>query len=82
MCKGQGDAQRFLSWTLLVLCFPLCLLAIPLIIATGFLAQMISPLGSLIQVNDYLMVWFWLFAFGYVQWFWLLPGVVRLIKRY
>ena len=80
--KGDGEAERFLTWTMLVLCFPLGFLGIPFIIATGFLAQMISPLGSLIQLNDYLMVWFWIFVFGYVQWFWLLPVVVRLIKRY
>ncbi len=80
--KHNGKAQDYLSWTMLVLSFPLGLLATPFIVVTGFLAQMISPLGSLIHDNEYLMVWFWLFVFGYVQWFWLLPLVVRLIKRY
>ena len=80
--EGDGEAQRYLVWTMLAFCFPLGLLAIPFTIATGFLAQMNSLLGSLIPRNEYLWVWFWLFAFGYVQWFWLLPGVVRLIKRF
>ena len=83
MWKGDAEAQRFLTRTMLVLCFPLGLLAIPFVIATGFLAQMISPLGSLmIRFGDYVMVWFWLFVFGYVQWFWLVPGVVRLVKKW
>ena len=74
--------QDFLSWTMLALSFPMGLLALLLIIATGFLAQMISPLGSLIQGNESLMAWCWFFAFGYVQWFWLLSGAVRFVKRY
>lgn len=80
--KGDGETERLLSWAMLVLSFPLGLLGIPLIIFTGFLAQMISPLGTLIQINDYVMVWFWFFVLGFVQWFWLVPGVVRLIRRY
>jgi hypothetical protein len=80
--RGNGEAQDYLSWTMLVLSFPLGLLAIPFIIATGFLVQMISPLGSLMQGKDYLMAWFWFFVFGYVQWLWLLPRVARLMKRY
>jgi hypothetical protein len=36
---------------MLALAFPLSLLAVPLVIATGFLAQMISPLGSLIVMK-------------------------------
>lgn len=78
--KGDAETERFLTRTMLVLSFPLGVLASPLIIVTGFLAQMISPLGSLVQINDYVMVWFWFFVLGYVQWFWLVPSVVRLIK--
>ncbi len=78
--KGDAETERFLTQTMLVLSFPLGVLASPLIIVTGFLAQMISPLGSLVQINDYVMVWFWFFVLGYVQWFWLVPSVVRLIK--
>lgn len=64
-----------------VLSFPLGLLALPLIIVTGFLAQMISPLGSLLTLfGDYVMVWFWLFVLGFIQWFLIVPGVVKLVK--
>jgi hypothetical protein len=80
--KGDGETERFLSRIMLVLSFPLGLLAIPLVIVTGFLGQMISPLGTLIQINDYVMVWLWIFVLGLIQWFWLVPGLVRLIRRY
>ncbi|HJX89032.1 MAG TPA: hypothetical protein VJ372_00975 [Pyrinomonadaceae bacterium] len=79
--KGDGETERFLTGPMLVLSFPLGVLARPLVILTGFLTQMISPLGSLVQINNYVMVWFWFFVLGYVQWFWLVPSVVRLIKR-
>ena len=80
--KGHGDAQSYLSWAMLILSFPLSLLGLLFIIATGFLAQMISPLGSLIQGNESLLAWFWFFVFGYVQWFWLVPRTVRFAKGY
>lgn len=80
--KGDAETERFLSRAMLVLSLPLSLLAIPLVIVTGFLGQMISPLGTLIQINDYLVVWFWIFVLGFVQWFWLVPGIVRIIRRY
>ena len=68
-------------WTMLVLSFPLGLLAMPLIIVTGFMAQMISPLGSLLTTfGDYVMVWFWFFVLGFVQWFLIVPGVVKMVR--
>ena len=80
--RGDAEAQRFLASTMLVLSFPLGLLATPFILVSGFLAQMISPLGSLLTTfGDYVMVWFWLFVFGFIQWFLLVPGVVRLVKK-
>lgn len=80
-CKGNVEAQDFLMWTMQVLSFPLGLLALPLIIVTGFLAQMISPLGSLLTLfGDYVMVWFWFFVLGFIQWFLLVPGVVKLVR--
>jgi hypothetical protein len=75
------EAQDFLMWTMQVLAFPLGLLAIPLIIVTGFLAQMISPLGSLLTTfGDYVMVWFWFFVLGFIQWFLIVPGVIKLMR--
>ena len=73
--KGDAETERFLTRPMLVLSFPLGVLARPLIIVTGFLAQMISLLGSLVQINNYVMVWFWFFVLVYVQWFWLVPGL-------
>ena len=68
-------------WTMLVLSFPLGLLAMPLIIVTGFMAQMISPLSSLlITFGDYVMVWFWFSVLGFVQWFLIVPGVVKMVR--
>ena len=65
-----------------VLSFPLGLLAMPLVLVTGFLAQMISPLGSLLTTfGDYVMVWFWFFVLGFVQWFLIVPGVITLVNR-
>ena len=65
-----------------VLSFPLGLLAMPLILITGFLAQMISPLGSLLTgFGDYVMVWFWFFVLGFIQWFLIVPGVIRVVKK-
>lgn len=76
------EAQESLMWAMQALSFPLGLLAMPLIIATAFLAQVISPLGSLlVGVGDYVMVWFWFFILGFVQWFLIVPGVVWLVKR-
>ena len=81
LCRGDGEAQDFLTWTMQVLSFPLGLLAIPLVILTGFLAQMISPLGSLLtRFGDYVMVWFWLFVLGLIQWFLIVPGIVKLVR--
>jgi hypothetical protein len=59
---------------MLVLSFPLGVLARPLVILTGFLAQMIS-LGSLVQINKLRDGVVWFFVLGYVQWFWLVPGL-------
>ena len=79
--RGDVEAQDFLTWTMLVLSFPLGLLAMPLIVVTGFMAQMISPLGSVLTMfGDYVMVWFWFFVLGFVQWFLIVPGVVKLLK--
>ena len=75
------EVQDFLTLTMQVLSFPLGLLAMPLIIVTGFLAQMISPLGTLLTTfGDYVMVWFWFFVLGFVQWFLLVPGVIKLVR--
>ena len=41
--KGDGETERFLTRPMLVLRFPLGFLARPLVILTGFLAQMIYP---------------------------------------
>jgi hypothetical protein len=80
-CRGNGEAQDFLTWTMQVLSFPLGLIALPLIIVTGFLAQMISPLGSLLTMfGDYVMVWFWFFVLGFIQWFLIVPGIVKLVR--
>ena len=80
-CRGNTEAQDFLMWTMQVLSFPLGLLAMPLILITGFMAQMISPLGSLLTTfGDYVMVWFWFFVLGFVQWFLIVPGVVKLVR--
>ena len=79
--RGDAGTQDFLTWTMQVLSFPLGLLAIPLIIVTGFLAQLISPLGSLLTTfGDYVMVWFWFFILGFVQWFLIVPGIVKLVR--
>ena len=81
ICRGDVEVQDFLMWTMLVLSFPLGLLATPLIIVTGFLAQMISPLGTLLTTfGDYVMVWFWFFVLGFIQWFLIVPGVIKLIR--
>src|SRR5688572_25768467 len=81
VCRGNVEAQDFLMWTMQVLSFPLGLLAMPLILITGFLAQMISPLGSLLtSFGDYLMVWFWFFVQGFLQWFLIVPGVIKLVR--
>ena len=78
--RGNGEAQDFLTWTMQVLSFPLGLLAIPLVILTGFLAIMISPLGSVLTLfGDHVMVWFWCFVLGSIQWFLIVPGVVKLV---
>ena len=75
------EAQDFLTWTMQVLSFPLGLLANPLIIITVFLAQLISPLGSLLTLfGDYVMVWFWFFVLGLIQWFLLVPGIIKLFR--
>ena len=80
-CRGNGEAQDFLTWTMQVLSFPLGLLANPLIIVTVFLAQLISPLGSLLTLfGDYVMVWFWFFMLGLIQWFLIVPGAVKLVR--
>ena len=80
--RGNSEAQDFLFRIMQVLSFPISLLAPPLIVATGFLAQLISPLGSLLTTfGDYVMVWFWLFLLGFVQWFLLVPGVVWMVKK-
>ena len=79
---GDTEAQDSLMWTMQVLSFPLGLLAQPLILVTVFLAQMISPLGSVLTTfGDYVMVWFWFFVLGFVQWFLIVPGVVWAVKR-
>jgi hypothetical protein len=79
--RGDSEAQDFLMNVMQVLSFPLGLLALPLVLVTGFLAQMISPLGSLLTMfGDYVMVWFWLFVLGFVQWFLLVPGIVWVVK--
>lgn len=81
VCRGNVEAQDFLMLTMQVLSFPLGLLAMPLIIVTGFLAQMISPLGSLLTTfGDYVMVWFWFFVLGFIQWFLIVPGIVKLVR--
>jgi hypothetical protein len=85
MFEGDANAQRYLFWTMLAFCFPLGLLVYPFTIVTMFLVRMIPVIGSLFEFltgkNDYLVVWFWLFVFGFVQWFLLVPGIVRLFKR-
>ena len=81
----DGNMQLYLFWTMLVICFPLGLLAYPFTFATMFMAQLVPGVGSVVQFlagnNDYLVVWFWLFVFGFVQWFLLVPGIVRLVRK-
>lgn len=82
ICRGNVEAQDLLMLAMQVLSFPLGLLAMPLVLVTGFLAQMISPLGSLLTTfGDYVMVWFWFFVLGFVQWFLIVPGVITLVNR-
>ena len=81
ICRGNVEVEDFLTLTMQVLSFPLGLLATPLILITGFLAQVISPLGSLLTTfGDYVMVWFCFFVLGFVQWFLLVPGIVKLVR--
>ena len=79
--RGDAEAEGFLTWIMQVLSFPLGLFAPPFILVTGFLAQ-ITPLGSLLTTfGDYVMVWFWYFVFGCVQWLLLVLGIVWLVKK-
>lgn len=83
--EGDANVQRYLFWTMLAFCSPLGLLVYPSTLATMFLVRMIPIVGSVVEFltgrNEYLVVWFWLFAFGFVQWFLLAPAIVRLIKK-
>ena len=81
ICRGNVEAQDYLTGIMMVLSLPLGILAMPLIVVTGFLAQFISPLGSLLtSLGDYVMVWFWFFVLGLIQWFLIVPGIVKLVK--
>lgn len=83
MTRGNPEAADFLTGVMQVLSFPLGLLAFPLILVTMFAGQMISPLGSLIiWFGDYVVVWFWCFVLGVVQWFLIVPGIVWAVKRF
>ena len=83
MTKGNPDAADFFTRVMQVLSFPLGLLAFPLILITMFAGQLISPLGSVIVLfGDYVIVWFWLFVLGVVQWFLIVPGIVWAVKRF
>ena len=83
MTKGNPETADFLSRFMLGLSFPLGLLALPLIFVTMFAGEMISPLGSLIVwFGDYVIVWFWFFVLGVVQWFLIVPGIVWAAKRF
>lgn len=83
--KRDASAQLYLFWIMQVICFPLGLLVYPFTFVTMFMAQMVSEVGSVVQFlagdNDFLVVWFWLFVFGFVQWFLLVPGIVRLVRK-
>jgi len=85
MLAGNANATLYLFWTMQVICFPLGLLVYPFTFATMFMVRMIPGVGSVVQFlagnNDYLVVWFWLFVFGFVQWFLLVPGISRLIRK-
>ena len=83
--KRDASVQLYLFWIMQVICFPLGLLVFPFTFATMFMAQVVPGVGSVVQFlagnNDYLVVWFWLFVFGFVQWFLLVPGIVRLVRK-
>ena len=66
-----------LSYLMLTLSFPIGFLGVLLLVG---LSQIFS-LGEAGPYTSNLMAWFLLVAFGYIQWFILLPYIIKRVRK-
>jgi len=71
------DAGMVLSYLMLTLSFPIGFLGVLLLVG---LSQIFS-LGEAGPYTSNLMAWFLLVAFGYIQWFILLPYIIKRVRK-
>lgn len=69
------DLDLVLAWVMILLCFPASLVGILVSAAFGFIAQ--DVMTTMPRSVHIFATWLIFFAFGYLQWFVLLPRVVR-----
>lgn len=78
--KPNSDADTLLAYGMLVLSFPMGLLVVLLLGAVGHLAYMVFGYVATVSYLSIIFSWSVMFAAGYLQWFVLLPSLLRRLR--
>ena len=76
--KQSQDSEIFLIYAMLVLSFPLGLLASLILSLYSFLNGAIAGISILVLVLEWLMF----LLFGWIQWFVLIPKAIHFVKKF